>query len=261
MAQSRTDKLRAGPLEKGISEVTLAHVYRAEVARSTTWRTRLDITTNWAVTIAAAIVSFSFTNSAAPHATLLVGVVVMFTFLAIEARRYRYYDLWARRVRLMETSYFTPLLRREPVSVDFYAALSSEFSRPRLRITALDSLAFRLQRTYTPIFVILLAGWVVKLDMHPTEAESFRVLIDRASIGPVPGSIVWVAWALGSLFLATLYFYAGRAPLPTTELRAPIKRRSPLAEAFQNVGGKGEIRMRQRIPEVREATSEENRLA
>lgn len=261
MPPTRRVSLKADPSEKGISEVTLAHVYRAEVARSTTWRTRLDITTNWAVTLTAAIVSFAFTSTAAPHATMLVGVVVIFTFLGIEARRYRYYDLWARRVRLMETAYFTPLLRREPISVDFYAAMSSELSKPRLRIAALDSLAFRLQRTYAPIFVILLVGWVVKLDMHPTPATRLRELVERADIGPVPGVLVWIAWGVVSVLLASLYFYAGRAPLPPTELRAPIKRRSPLGEAFQNVGRRGEIRVPERKPIVRTAMTDEDRLA
>lgn len=251
MASQGAEKLRAGPFGEEISDVTLAHIYRAEVARSTTWRTRLDTSTNWAVTLAAAIVSYSFSNRSAPHATMLVGVLVVFTFLAIEARRYRYYDLWARRVRLMETELFTPMLRREPISVDFYAALASELSRPRLRIGAIDSLAFRMQRTYSPIFAILLAGWVVKLDLHPEPATDYRELLGRAAIGPFPGVVVWLGWCMALVILTSLYLYAGRAPLPSTELRAPLRRRNPLAQAFRAVGRRGQVRVQKRAPDVR----------
>ena len=39
-------------------------------------------------------------------------------FLAIEARRYRYFDIWRTRVRQMEVSMYGPLLRLEGVRVD-----------------------------------------------------------------------------------------------------------------------------------------------
>ena len=82
------ERLRRTPGQlPGISEVTLAHIYRAEVARSTEWRTRLDTTTNWAITVAAAVVSFSFSAPASPHPTLLAGALLVFTFLVVDNYR------------------------------------------------------------------------------------------------------------------------------------------------------------------------------
>ena len=51
------------PAEMG----ALAHLYRAEVYRSTVWRTRLDNTTNWAVVTTGIALSVSFSNVDASH--------------------------------------------------------------------------------------------------------------------------------------------------------------------------------------------------
>ncbi|AKU89721.1 DUF2270 domain-containing protein [Vulgatibacter incomptus] len=221
----------------GMSEVTVAHLYRAEVQRSTVWRNRLDTTTNWAVTTTAAVISFSFSNPSSPHPTILAGVFAVYIFLTIEARRYRYYDIWARRVRMFELGYFVPLARREPVPVDFYATLAIEFTRPKLRISSLQSLVFRLKRTYAAILGGLLGAWLVKLDLHPEPAETFTALVARARIGPIPGVVVCVAWLVFVAYYLWLLLVAGRGPLPSTELAAPKrKRRVPLAHIFRGIG-------------------------
>jgi uncharacterized membrane protein len=243
----------------GISEVTLAHIYRAEVQRSTDWRTRLDTTTNWAITTTAAVVSFSFSSPSSPHPTLLAGALLVFTFLFVEARRYRYYDIWARRVRLMESGYLVPLMRREPITIDFYSAMASELTRPRLRISALESLVFRLRRTYAPILALLLVSWVVKLDIHPRPPDSFVELLNRARIGFVPGIVIWAAWLVIVIGFVWLLWMGGRAPLPVTELRPPSRRGMvSLSEPFRRVGPAGRVQLRgQQPPRIRPARNED----
>ena len=81
----------------------LAHLYRGEVYRSTIWRTRLDTTTNWAVVTLGVALSISFASpEASPLPLLLVGIL-MLLFLALEARRYRYFNVWRARSRWLET--------------------------------------------------------------------------------------------------------------------------------------------------------------
>jgi uncharacterized membrane protein len=248
-------RVTAGPLP-GISEVTMAHLYRAEVQRSTAWRTRLDTTTNWALTATAAVVSFAFGVNA-PHSTLLVGVLLVLTFLGVEARRYRYYDMWARRVRLIESGYLSPLVRREPIPGDFYGSLANELSRPRLRISNLESLAFRLRRTYFPILALLLAAWPLKLDHHPYPAGSFGEVLDRADIGPVPGAVTFAGWAMVCAALLGLYVYSRMVPMPPTELRAPARHgQRPLGSAFGVVMGKGRVRL-PNPPTIRPASAKD----
>ena len=74
----------------GSAEVgALAHLYRAEVYRSTIWRQRLDMTTNWAVVSTGIAFSVSFANEeASPLPIVLVGLLSAM-FLILEARRYR----------------------------------------------------------------------------------------------------------------------------------------------------------------------------
>ncbi len=45
-----------------------AHLYRGEVERVTTWRDRLDRTTDWAVTLMAAILVYAFSSDGTSHA-------------------------------------------------------------------------------------------------------------------------------------------------------------------------------------------------
>ena len=81
--------------EFSAAEITaLAHLYRGEVYRSTVWRTRLDTTTNWSVVTLGVALSITFsTPEASPLPLILVGILIML-FLALEARRYRYFNVW-----------------------------------------------------------------------------------------------------------------------------------------------------------------------
>lgn len=77
------------------SETTaLAHYYRGEVHRMNTWRQRLDVTTNWAIITSAGFLSFGFGNKEITHFVIVLATIIVTCFLFIEARRYKYYDLW-----------------------------------------------------------------------------------------------------------------------------------------------------------------------
>src|SRR3712207_2934191 len=106
----------ARPLTPNEFNTALVHLYRGEVSRANTWRTRLDGTTNWAVLTTGATLSFAFSSESNTHVMILLNSLLISFFLFIEARRYRYYDLWRARVRLMETEFFSGLLvpQRDP---------------------------------------------------------------------------------------------------------------------------------------------------
>ena len=88
----------------------MVHFYRGEISRANIWRSRLDTTTNWAVVTAGAVITFSFGAAGNTHVVILLGMFLILQFLMMESRRYRYYELWALRVRLMETDFFATLL-------------------------------------------------------------------------------------------------------------------------------------------------------
>jgi len=82
---------------------------RAEVQRANVWRSRLDATTNWAVIATGAALTIAF-NQSSHHGVILLNTLLVTLFLYIEARRYRYYELWSSRIRLMETDFYAAML-------------------------------------------------------------------------------------------------------------------------------------------------------
>ncbi|HEY9009509.1 MAG TPA: DUF2270 domain-containing protein, partial [Devosia sp.] len=84
----------------------MVHYYRAEMARMTSWRNRLDQTSNWAITVTAALLSVSLSTPAAHHGVLLFALLLVSLLLYVEARRYRFYDVYRMRVRQFERHYF-----------------------------------------------------------------------------------------------------------------------------------------------------------
>ena len=185
----------SGPAEIG----ALAHLYRAEVFRSTAWRQRLDMTTNWAVVSTGIALSVSFASeSASPLPIVLVGLLTVM-FLILEARRYRYFSVWKFRARMLEIANFVPILRGEgaQIALDRGTALSDDYVRPRHRISAIRAMGRRIRRNYGWIFIIQGIAYFAKISIHPSDVTSWDQFLERAHVGPVPG---WVALTMGGLF-------------------------------------------------------------
>ena len=191
----------------------LAHLYRAEVYRSTIWRQRLDMTTNWAVVSTGIALSVSFaTATASPLPIPLVGMLsIMFLFL--EARRYRYFMVWKFRARLLELAVMVPILRGKgaDIPLDRGTALSDDYIRPRHRIPLSRALGQRLRRNYLWIFIIQYAAYIAKIWIHPIEAVTFSQVLQRAHIGPMPGFLTLGLGTTALLFFVGLTLWAWRA--------------------------------------------------
>src|SRR5918911_2751879 len=175
----------------------LAHLYRAEVYRSTVWRTRLDTTTNWAVVTTGIALSLTFSNSAAsPLPLALVGLLDVL-FLIIEARRYRFFDFWRLRAHVLELHFMGPLLLGQGVRVDsgWNQVLYQDYRRPNMHITMAEAVGRRLRRNYGWIFGIQVVAYVGKLIIPPSPLDSPAELFSRAAIGPIPGLVVLLCGA------------------------------------------------------------------
>ena len=204
----------------------LAHLYRGEVYRSTLWRTRLDQTTNWAIVTTGIALSLSFAaEDASPLPLILVGLLVV-VFLMFEARRYRYFNVWRARCRLMETDLFVPLLRGEGVRADgrWNTLLADDYKRPNFHISQIRAIGRRLRKNYAYILLVQAIAYYGKLVIHPDPATSLTEVVERAAVGPIPGLIV---------VLAGLVFHAGWFAIAMATLqierRNRRKRRSLIA--------------------------------
>jgi uncharacterized membrane protein len=173
----------------------LAHLYRGEVYRSTVWRTRLDSSTNWAVVTTGIALSATYSSTqASPLPMVLVGLLVT-VFLLFEARRYRYFNVWRARTRLLETDFYAPMILGEGIRADqgWAQLLANDYLHPRYHISLARAVGRRLRRTYGWILAIQAIAYYGKLAIHPTALESVAELWDRAAIGPVPGGLVIAA--------------------------------------------------------------------
>ena len=185
----------------------MVHFYRGEVTRSNTWRARLDNTTNWAVVTTAAVLTFAFSSIEHTHAVILISFLLIGLFLFIESRRYRYYELWALRVRLMETDFFASMLENPFQSHEEWAArLIDSLHSPQFPISFLEAIGRRLRRNYIWIFMILGLAWVMKLLLFPDEAHSWSDFIEHARLGVVPGGVIFVIVASFYLLIFALAF-------------------------------------------------------
>ena len=196
----------------------LAHLYRGEVYRSTVWRTRLDSSTNWAVVTTGIALSATFSSSeASPLPMVLVGLLVS-VFLLFEARRYRYFNVWRARARLLETDFYAPMITGNGVRLDsgWTDLLAQDYVDPRYHISFARAIGRRLRRTYAWIFVIQAIAYYGKLAIHPEPLINLAELWERAAIGPIPGGLVIAAGVL---------FHGGWAVFALITLRTEIASR------------------------------------
>ena len=166
----------------------MAHTYRGELGRTSSWRTRIDRTTNWAVVLTASLLTWTFSNESRPHYVLLIGLVMLSVFLGIETRRYRMFDVWRSRVRLLEENVFANALDPEGVEQSNWRQLLSEDLRaPTIKTPSIEAMSRRLRRVYAPLLSVLMAAWIVRLTVFTPSGNG---VVATAAIGAIPGAFV-----------------------------------------------------------------------
>ncbi len=169
----------------------MGHFYRGELSRATTWRDRLDKTSNWAVVITATLLTWAFSTDRSPHGVILVGMLMVTIFLMFEARRYRMYDVWRSRVRLLEENLFANALHpKGAMHRKWRKLLGEDLRMPAIKMSYLEAVGRRLRRIYLSLLIILLVSWFVQLSLlSPTRFG----LVAEAGVSIVPGELVMAA--------------------------------------------------------------------
>ncbi|ARM12702.1 MULTISPECIES: DUF2270 domain-containing protein [Rhizobium] len=198
-----------------LSEITtsLTHYYRGELGRMTSWRDRIDRTSNWAITVVAALLSVSLSTPTSHHGVLLFGMMLITLLLMIEARRYRFFDIYRARIRQIERCYFAQILAPDPNSGSEWAAvIAGSLRHPRFLLSYGEAMHRRLKRNYGWMYFILLLAWCLKISTPKLQTEgtpalqahSWAYVIDNAVLGPIPGLAVIAA--VVAFYLGMLYF-------------------------------------------------------
>ena len=207
--ESREEREVAGRAAEDRDEFLslMSHAYRGELGRTTSWRTRIDRTTNWGVVVTASLLTWAFSSESRPHYVLLVGMVMVGVFLGIEVRRYRIFDVWRSRVRILEENVFANAL--DPAGVEqtrWRELLSEDLRQPTIKTPALEALSRRLRRVYFSLFTVLIGAWVVRLAVFPDTAG----VVETATVGRIPGWIVIVLVAVFYLVLVVVTVWPTR---------------------------------------------------
>ena len=192
----------------------VAHLYRGEIYRSTIWRTRLDNTTNWSIVTMGIALSSTYSSKEASALPLILIGMLLAVFLGLEARRYRYFNVWRARARYMETHLYAQILngeRRDDAS--WRRVLADDYLHPRHHIGFIRAAGRRVRRTYIWIIAIQTTAYLGKIAIHPEVATHLGEFIDRAAIGPIPGWVVLgcgIVYNLGWIFLAVSTYWLDR---------------------------------------------------
>lgn len=192
----------------------IIHYYRGELGRMTSWRDRIDRTTNWSITVVAALLSVSLSTPTSHHGVVLFAMLLISLLLLIEARRYRFFDVYRARVRKLERHYFAQALYPQAdLKPDWAQAIASSLRNPCFLISYREALFRRMRRNYVWMYVILLMAWVLKISTpkllpNDTQADvvfSWSEAVNNAALGPLPG---WSVIALVAVLYVAVVFSA-----------------------------------------------------
>ena len=167
----------------------MAHFYRGEVGRIMVWRQRLDTTTTWAITSTCTIFTVAFSFKEVPHLIFFFNLAIVVIMLWIEARRYRFYDAFRGRLRMMEAHFLVPVILRQDTKLEgnWRKLVAEDLLIPAFKVTMFESIGRRLKRNYAFIALIILSAWITKIFIHPPpdvhKIDSMKSFYEALSIG------------------------------------------------------------------------------
>jgi uncharacterized membrane protein len=185
----------------------MSHFYRGELGRIMVWRTRLDATTNWAITVTSTVFTVAFSIREVPHGIFFFNIAVVWMLLWIESRRYRFYDAFRARVRLLEAHFLVPMVLQntQMLQGDWQKVLCEDLLMPSFKITKFEALGRRLKRNYVYLFLLILGAWLTKIFLHaPAPVNSWSTFFNAIASGHgMP------AWLVVGVFVATSFGVIG----------------------------------------------------
>jgi uncharacterized membrane protein len=113
--------------------------------------------------------------------------------------QYFIYGVLTGRLELEEGSYWM-------------AELASDLRYPEYKMDFRYALGRRLRSSYIYLFGILLAGWLLKIELHPLPARSWSQYLDQAAMVGLPG---WITLLFIVIFIghAAVLVYINSKPM------------------------------------------------
>ena len=185
----------------------MSHFYRGELGRIMAWRQRLDTTTSWAITVTSSIFTVAFSFREVPHLIFFFNIAVVWVLLWIEARRYRFYDAFRARVRMLEAHFLVPIVAQNTglLQGEWQKLVCEDLLLPSFKISAFEAVGRRLKRNYIFIFLVILTAWVTKIFLHAQPPiDSFASFYAALRVGTsIP------SWLVAGIFVGTFVSVIG----------------------------------------------------
>jgi len=191
----------------------MSHFYRGELGRIMIWRQRLDVTTTWAITSTTTIIGAAFTFKDLPHVIFFFNLALVWIMLWIESRRYRFYDAFRGRVRMLESHFLVPMVSRNPKILDgeWRKLVCEDLIMPSFKISKLEAIGRRLKRNYAFIFAIIMVAWTMKILIHTTvPIHSFGEFYQALAVHELPAWFACIVYVGTVLSITVLTLYAAR---------------------------------------------------
>ena len=192
----------------------MSHFYRGELGRIMAWRVRLDTTTNWAITVTSTVFTVAFSLREVPHSIFFFNVGVVWMLLWIESRRYRFYDAFRARVRLLEAHFLVPMVLQDKklLQGDWQRLMCEDLLLPSFKISKFEALGRRLKRNYVYLFVLILGAWLAKIFLHaPSPISSWSTFFDAVAAGQgIPPALVIAVFGTTCLSIVAAIVYVSR---------------------------------------------------
>ncbi len=191
----------------------MSHLYRGELGRIMVWRQRLDVTTTWAITSTTAIITVAFTYHEVPHIVFFFNIAIVWIMLWIEARRYRFYDAFRGRVRMLESHFFVPIISQSQNLLDgeWRRMVCEDLILPSFKITKLEAVSRRLKRNYVFIFAIIMLAWTLKVIIHaPVPVTSLGTFYRALAVHALPAWFSLIVYVGTLVTVIFLIFHASR---------------------------------------------------
>src|SRR5207244_12277057 len=115
-----------------------------------------------------AIITIAFSTREVPHIIFCVNRAIVWVLRWIEARRYRLYDAFRARVRMLEAHFLVPMVmeNREMLQGEWKKLVCEDLILPCFKITKLEAIGRRLKRNYMFIFILILMAWLTKIFLN-----------------------------------------------------------------------------------------------
>ncbi len=180
------ERVAGEPAFAGSDATAMAHFYRGEMNRLTIWRTRMDITTNWAILSTVALLTFAFRNPFA-DAIFIFLLVALWFLLTMESRRYRFYDVWRWRVRILEAHFVTPIVSAGAKRLEgtWRHDLAADLLYPTFKISMAEAMGRRFLRNYVYLYGLVLLAALAHILGISLATSSWSLLTREAIMDSV----------------------------------------------------------------------------